>query len=99
MKTVTIAKCPNCSSKIPFWAHLSFNQFIGIECPGCRSILTHNNYTFLVKIGLLVLFVFSLSRLIDGNINVQWATLCLASLSLLILLQVTFSLVVRFRAR
>jgi hypothetical protein len=92
-----VAKCPECSAKLPFWSHISFNQFIGIECPGCKAILTHQNYTFLVKVGLLVLFVFSLSRLIDGNIGVQWIVLCIASIVLLIVLQLSFTLLVRFR--
>ena len=97
MKPLAISTCPSCSGRLPFWSHITFNQFIGIECLGCKAVLTHQNYTFLVKCGLLVLFVFSLSRLIDGNIAAHWIVLCVASFVLLMLLQLSFAFVVKYR--
>jgi hypothetical protein len=97
MKSLTVAKCPECSTRIPFWTHVSFNQFIGVECPACACVLTHGNYTFLIKIGLLVLFVYSMSRLVDGNVSAQWIMLCLGSIVLLVALQVSFRFLVRYK--
>lgn len=93
---MSLAKCPECGSKLPFGSHVSFNQFIGIECPNCGSVLTHKNGTFLAKLALIIAVIYSFSRIIDGNLDLTWVLLFFSSLGLLILLQISLPFIVKF---
>lgn len=87
-------KCPVCKSGIPVWIHISFNHNTGLECTECRSILTHSKISLAFKWIMLLTFVISFSRLVDGFVTFVWIGTCLVSLCLLFYIQLTNDFIV-----
>ena len=65
---IRLARCPVCNKSIPFWTHLFYGDVAGLLCPSCNSLIGHTLATKLVKYGLLVLVVVSLSYRQNGAI-------------------------------
>ena len=89
-------KCPVCGFNIPVWIHISFNNNAGLDCPSCHSLLGHSHGSLTPKWILLLTFVVSISRLIDGHINLLWIGLCVVSIVLLFYIQLTIKFVVKY---
>lgn len=50
-------RCPVCENKIPIYIHLFFKEFVGLQCPLCKSLLSHSGKTKIIKYALLLIFI------------------------------------------
>ena len=90
-------KCPVCKFSVPIWIHLSFNNNVGLDCPNCHSLLGHAYILLIPKWISLFIFALSVSKLIDGYVNLLWILLSLGSISLLFYIQLTVKFVIKYK--